>query len=95
MGQTSPLEAVRAELAVFLAGGEFTPFWDAVANATDAIDADQNIDDDEREWFDELYDAVYMGAEDPIDAKAAAEGMVGASELREQLRAMRLDRSGA
>jgi hypothetical protein len=92
MGKPSPLDAVRAELSVFLAGGDFTPLWESVANATDALDADQDIDDDDRDWFDELYDAVYMGAEDPIDAKAAAEGMVGAAELREQLRAMRLDR---
>lgn len=93
MSKTSPLDAVRAELAVFLAGGEYAPFWEVVASATDAIDADQDIDDDERDWFDELYDAVYMGADDPVDAKSAAEGMVGAAELREQLRAMRLDRN--
>lgn len=89
----SSLDAVRLQLGIFLEGGDYTPLWTAVMDATEAVDADPDISDDDREWFDELYDAVYMGAEDPLDAQSAKDGMVGAADLRAQIREMRLDRS--
>lgn len=61
-------------------------------DATATVDSDEHVSDDDRDWFDELYDAVYMGAEDPVDAQSARDGVVGAAELRVQIRAMRLDR---
>lgn len=88
---TSPISTIRAHLATFLNGGDYESFWDAISETSEAIDADDSVSNDDREWFDELYDAAYMGAEDPIDAKSSKEGMVGAAELRKQIREMGLD----
>jgi len=84
----SSLDPVRSQVAAFLAGGAFMPLWSAVMDATESIDDDANISDAERGWFDELYDAVYMTADDPIDRASAKAGVIGAAELRVQLRAM-------
>lgn len=89
---TSPLDNVRIQLAAFLDGGDYAALWQAVMDATAAVDTDATVSDDEREWFDELYDAVYMSAEDPVDQASAADGIIGAAELRVQIRDMRLDR---
>jgi hypothetical protein len=76
-----------------LAGGPFKSLWIAVMDATASIDADTQLADSEREWFDELYDLVYMAAEDPVDAESHDSGIVGAEELRTEIRALRLDGS--
>ena len=89
---SSSLDGVRVALAKFLSGGMYMPLWTAVMDATTIVDANPNVSDDEREWYDELYDAVYMAAEDPVDDKSAKDGIIGAAELRLQIRAMQLDR---
>ena len=89
---TASLDTVRMQLALFLNGGQYLPLRNAIMEATEPVDVDPNISDDERDWYDELYDAVYMAAEDPVDARSAKDGVIGAAELREQIRAMRLDR---
>ena len=86
----SPLAAVRAAMRAFLAGGPLAPFRDAVLDAADDVDRDDALSDAEREWFDELYDAVLMSAEDPVEPRHRNAGRVGAGELREQLRQARL-----
>jgi hypothetical protein len=88
----SPLAAVTAEVRTFLAGGPFMSLWRAVMDATATVDRDGSLSDAERDWFDELYDAVHMGADDPVDALSRKDGVVGAGELREQLRRGHLDR---
>ena len=90
---TSPLAPLRAELRAFLAGGPYMPLRAAVMDAATIVDDDTGIPDADRDWFDELYEAVEMAAEDPVDARARKAGVVGAAELREQLRSARLDRS--
>lgn len=91
----APLDAVREALTVFLAGGAFAPLRSAVMDATEIVDADEHLADAERDWFDELYDAVYMAAEDPVRPSDARDGIIGAAALRVQLRELRLDRYGA
>jgi hypothetical protein len=70
------------------------PFWRAVMDATEFIDADAKLSDSDRDWFDELYDLVYMTAEDPVDAQSRSDGLRGAESLREEIRTLRLDRPG-
>ena len=79
-------------MTAFLAGGPFHPLWRAVMDAAESLDEDPSLSDAERDWFDELYDAVYMAAEDPVDPASRKAGVVGAGELRVQLRSARLDR---
>ena len=64
------------------------PLWTAVMDATESVDEDANLSDADREWFDELYDAVYMAQDDPVDRVSAKSGIIGTTELRVQLRAM-------
>jgi hypothetical protein len=87
----SPLDKVRSALQAFLGGEPFKPFWIAVMEATEFVDADAGLSDAERDWFDELYDLAYMAAEDPVDAESHDAGIVGAEELRKEIRALRLD----
>ena len=68
------------------------PLWRAVMDATATVDDDPRLSDAEREWFDELYDAVYMAAEDPVDPVSAKAGIIGAAALRVHLREAGLDR---
>ncbi len=75
---SSTLGSLRAQLTTFLAGGDYESLWQAVVEVADAVDDDAKISDDERDWFDELYDAVYMAEEDPVDKKSADAGIVGA-----------------
>ena len=84
----SSLGPVRRQVAAFLAGGAFMPLWTAVMDATESVDDDANVSDADRDWFDELYDAVYMAQDDPVDRASAGSGIIGAAELRVQLRAM-------
>jgi len=91
----SPLDPVRREVAAFLAGGAYAPLRAAVMDATEFVDDDPQLTESERDWFDELYDAVYMAAEDPVSAADARAGKVGAAALRVQLRELGLDASPA
>jgi len=68
------------------------PLWGAVMDATEQIDEDPQASDADRDWFDELYELVYMGAEDPVSAKDRKDGVIGAAELRQQIREFHLDR---
>lgn len=87
----SILAPLRAQLRAFLAGGDFMPLWTAVMDATDRMDDDAGVSDDDREWFDELYEAVYMAADEPIAPQDRKAGVISAAELREHLRHARLD----
>ena len=71
------------------------PLWTAVMDATESVDDDASLSDADREWFDELYDAVYIAADDPVDRVSAKSGIIGAGELRVQLRTMGFDKSNA
>lgn len=88
----SPLDPIHREVAAFLAGGAYAPLRAAVVDAAASVDEDARLTESERDWFDELYDAVYMGGEDPVSPADARAGVVGAAALRAQLRALRLDR---
>ena len=91
---TSPLLApVLAQLRAFLAGGPLAPLRAAVTDAATTVDDHPDLSDAERDWFDELYDAVDTAADDPVDARSRKRGIVGAAELRDLLRSARLDRS--
>jgi hypothetical protein len=90
---TSSLREVQRTLDDFLSGAPFMLLWRAVMDATEYVDADATLSDLERDWFDELYDLVYMAAEDPVDAESRDAGIAGAEELRGEIRALRLDRS--
>lgn len=91
----SSLDAVRRQLSAFLGGGAFLPLRSAVLDAAASVDDDPRITDAERDWFDELYDAVYMAADDPVDRERARAGVIGAAALRGQLRELGLDRFAA
>ena len=91
----SSLDPVRRQVATFLAGGSFLPLWTAVMEATDIVDDAAELSEAERDWFDELYDAVYMAQEEPVDRVSAKAGIVGADELRAQLRDMGFDEAKA
>ncbi|MDF1505820.1 hypothetical protein [Roseisolibacter sp. H3M3-2] len=88
----SPLAPVRRAVADFLAGGPHAPLRAAVMDAAPDVDDDPGLDDAERDWFDELYDAVAMSADDPVEPARARAGVVGAGALRGQLREAGLDR---
>lgn len=88
----SSLDPVFRQVAAFLAGGEYVLLRQAVMDATETVDDDPRLSEAERDWFDELYDAVYMAADDPVAPAAARAGVVGAATLRVQLQEMGLDR---
>ena len=88
----SPLDPIRREVAAVLAGGAYAPLRAAVVDAAASVDEDARLTEAERDWFDELYDAVYMGGEDPVSPADARAGIVGAAALRVQLRELQLDR---
>ena len=83
---SASLGAVERSVRVFLDGGAFQPLWCAVMDATDVIDFASDISDRERDWFDRLYELVYMGSEDPLDAESRTHGVLGAAELRRRIR---------
>ena len=87
----SSLAPVRAQVRTFLAGGPIAPFWTAVMEAAASVDADASLSQDERDWFDELYDFVYMAANDPLADDAGAPGAARSEALRAQLRELGLD----
>jgi hypothetical protein len=60
--------------------------WCAVMDATEVIDLAPDISDLERDWFDRLYELVYMGSEDPVDAESRSVGVLGTAELRRRIR---------
>jgi hypothetical protein len=80
------LGAIEHSVRAFADGGAFQPLWSAVMDATEVIDSAPDISDRERDWFDRLYELVYMGAEDPVDAQSRANGVLGAAELRQRIR---------
>lgn len=90
---TSSLRDVQRALEAFLSGAPFASLWRVVMDATEYVDADDALSDAERDWFDELYDLVYMAAEDSVDAESLDAGITGAEDLRTEIRALRLDRS--
>ena len=87
------LADVRAQMAVFLAGGPFMPFWSAVMDATSIRDS--GFSEAEQQWFDEAYDLVYRAGEDPVGPNDAGDGIIGASLLPTQLYGRGLDRDDA
>jgi hypothetical protein len=91
----SSLDPVRRQLSAFLGGGAFLPLRTAVLDAAASVDDDARLSDAERDWFDELYDAVYMAADDPVDRAQAKAGIIGAAALRAHLRELGLDRFAA
>ncbi len=91
----SPLDPIRRAVAAFPAGGAYAPLRAAVVDAAGSVDEDARLAEAERDWFDELYDAVYMAAEDPVSPADARDGVIGAAALRVQLRELRLDGLGA
>ena len=88
----SSLDPVRRAVAAFLAGGAHAPLQRSVMDATATVDADPRLTEAERDWFDELHDAVSMSADDPVSPADARAGVIGAAALRVQLRELRLDR---
>lgn len=80
------LAGVRAEFRAFVAGGPFAPLWRAVMAATEVLDEAPGLSAADRRWYDAVYEAVYMGADDPVPAVDRADGVVGAAELRSRLR---------
>lgn len=90
----SPLDPVRRAVAAFLGGGAHAPLRQAVRDATAAVDEDPRLTEAERDWFDELHDAVSMSADDPVRPADVRAGVIGAAALRVHLRELRLDRFG-
>jgi hypothetical protein len=83
---SSSLGAVEHSVREFVTGGAFQSLWLAVMDATEVIDSAPDVSDRERDWFDRLYELVYMGAEDPVDAESRAHGVLGSAELRQRIR---------
>ena len=83
----SSLDSLRRSVSDFMAGGEFWPLWRAVMDATSL----QNLSSQDEQWFDALYDIVYMGAPDPVSGNEERDGIVAASKLRDLIRRKRLD----
>ena len=66
----------------YLAGTvSFWDFWGAFMN----IWGDAELSDDELDHWDQVYEAVYMAAPDPVEAGDRAVGIVGEVELKASL----------
>jgi hypothetical protein len=91
----SPLLAPIAQaVREFIAGGPYMPLWRAVMDGTEVIESSP-ISDAERQWFYDLYELVYMGAEDPVSGAERTDGLIGAADLRSRIKGSALDRFGA
>lgn len=65
------------------------PFWKVVMEATTL--RDESLTRSESEWYDQIYELVFMGGEDPVDAESRGFGIVGAQSLRDHIRDTALD----
>ncbi|HEX9606334.1 MAG TPA: hypothetical protein VF962_03815 [Gemmatimonadaceae bacterium] len=82
---TTTLDRVKTELQTFVHGGAFVPLWRAVMDATEEVDHASDLSDADREWFDQVYDLVYMGGEGAVTADERSVGILGSDELRRAL----------
>jgi hypothetical protein len=76
------LDRVKTELQRFAQGGAFMPLWRAVMDASGEVDHAADLSDADKEWFDQVYDLVYMGGEGAVNADERSVGMLGSDELR-------------
>jgi hypothetical protein len=79
---TSLLSEAAAILDGFVTGQPFWPFYRTFMDFHESLAARVDVLPAEERVLDEVYDLVYMGAPDPVDAT-----VVGESQLRERLRA--------
>jgi hypothetical protein len=89
------LDRVKAELQAFVKGGAFMPLWRAVMDVTDEVDRATDLSDHDRQWFDEIYDLVYMGSEGSVDAEDRSLGLMEAEDLRRVLQERSLTKINA
>jgi hypothetical protein len=85
------LDRVRHELRAFLDGGSFWPLWHSVMDATEIVDSAPDLTQAERDWFDALYELVYMGADEQPTPDERTLGLLGPAELRSRLQALEDD----
>ena len=71
------------------------PLWRAVMDATEHVDSDSELSDADLEWFDQMYELVYMASEGRVSREEKAFGLLGSEELRRMLREKGLDKIGA
>ncbi len=79
------LDRVKGELQAFVKGGPFMPLWRAVMDMTDKVDQATDLTDNDRQWFDEVYDLVYMGGDGSVGAEDRSLGLMESEELRRVL----------
>jgi hypothetical protein len=82
---TPTLDRVKTELQTFAQGGAFMPLWPAVMDATEQVDHAADLSDADREWFDQVYDLVYIGGEGEVNTEERSVGILGSDELRRAL----------
>jgi hypothetical protein len=82
---TTTLDRVKTELQTFVHGGAFMPLWRAVMDATEEVDHASDLSDADRDWFDQVYDLIYMGGEGAVTADERSLGIQGSDELRRAL----------
>ena len=88
MTSNSTLAPLQLRLTEFLAGGPFQPLWIAVMEATSLVDTAPDLTETDRQWFDDLYDIVYMGHEGAVATEDREVGLLGAAELRMRLKTL-------
>ena len=57
----------------------------------EAFDPEHELSPAGQRAYDDMYELVYMGAPDPVAQEDRAVGVIGAAELRERLRRVRLE----
>jgi hypothetical protein len=75
----------------FLDGGPFWPFWNAFMEHMEGFEPEWVLSPAGQRAYDELYELVCMGAPDPVPVDDRALGVIGETELRARLRAIRLE----
>jgi hypothetical protein len=79
------LDRVKGDLQAFVKGGPFMPLWRAVMDTTDEVDQATDLSDNNRQWFAEVYDLVYMSSDGSVGAEDRSLGIMESDDLRRVL----------
>ena len=85
------LHDLRLLLDDFADGAPYLAFWNAFVEHAEDFAPDAELTPAGRLAYRELYDLVYASSADPVSPAQRAQGVVGEAELRDRLRAVRLD----
>ena len=85
---------LRLLLDDFVGGAPYLAFWNAFVEHAEDFAPEAELSPAGQLEYRALYDLVYESGADPISPAQRAEGIVGEAELRDRLRAVRLETSG-